>query len=163
FGEPTTPGGATIGLRAVESGVYASEDALISDIAAVHQKGKKVYLSLGGADGQPGLNNQRNVGDFITSVSALIDKYDLDGIDVDFEGSTLSLDPGDTDINNPRSPKIVNAIAAIKGVLAAGGKGGKRLELSMAPETFGVQVAMDAYGGAAGIYIPIINAFRNQL
>ena len=51
---------------------------------------------------------------FVSSVSAIIDRYGLDGLDIDFEGHSLSLNTGDTDFRNPTTPVIVNLISALK-------------------------------------------------
>ena len=40
--------------------------------------------------------------------------YRSAGLDVDFEGHSLSLNTGDTDFKNPTSPVIVNLISALK-------------------------------------------------
>jgi chitinase len=160
FIEPTTQLGSTLTLRAVEGGVYGSEQELIDDIKAVQARGQKVYGSLGGAEGVINVDNSQKVGNCVTSLNGLIDKYNLDGLDIDLEGGSLSLDPGDTDFRNPRTARVTGVIQCIRGVLSAQPRG---FGLSMAPETFLVQVGMEVYAGAAGAALPVIFAFRNEM
>ena len=56
---------------------------------------------------------------FVSSVSAIIDRYGLDGLDIDFEGHSLSLNTGDTDFRNPTTPVIVNLISALRTLKSA--------------------------------------------
>ena len=105
---------------------------------------------------------------FVSSVSAIIDRYGLDGVDIDFEGHSLSLNTGDTDFKNPTTPVIVNLISALKSLKA---RYGANFVLTMAPETFFVQLGYQYYGSGpwggqdprAGSYLPVIYAMRNDL
>ena len=67
---------------------------------------------------------------FVSSVSGIIDTWGLNGIDIDFEGHSLSLNTGDTDFKNPTTPVIVNLISALKTLKAKYGSG---FVLTMAP------------------------------
>jgi chitinase len=104
----------------------------------------------------------------VRTVSAIIDKFGLDGIDIDLEGHSLELDTGDNDFKNPKSAVIVNLIAAVKDLKS---KYGSRFVLTMAPETFFVQLGYQFYGSGpfggqdarAGAYLPVIYALRNDL
>ncbi len=101
-------------------------------------------------------------------MSAIIDKYGLDGVDIDFEGHSLSLNTGDTDFKNPTTPVIVNLISALKSLKSRYGAG---FVLTMAPETFFVQLGYQYYGSGpfggqdprAGSYLPVIYALRDFL
>jgi chitinase len=102
----------------------------------------------------------------VDSVSGIIDKYGLDGLDVDFEGHSLYLDSGDTDLQHPTTPVIVNLIDALKTLKS---RYGDSFVLSMAPETFFVQVGYQYYGGGGGAdnrtgaFLPVIDALRDAL
>ena len=80
----------------------------------LQSKGKKVLLSIGGQNGQVQLKDAAARNKFVSSVSNIIDTYGLDGLDIDFEGHSLYLDPGDKDFKNPTTPVIVNLISALK-------------------------------------------------
>ncbi|GAA2613338.1 hypothetical protein Adu01nite_05740 [Paractinoplanes durhamensis] len=171
FGEPTSATSGDIRFTlcpATECPGVETEAAFIAAIKAKRAAGKKVLLSIGGANGQVQLTTTAARDTFVSSVSAIIDKYGLDGVDVDFEGHSLSLNTGDTDFKNPTTPVIVNLISALKSLKA---RYGTNFVLTMAPETFFVQLGYQYYGSGpwggqdprAGSYLPVIYALRNDL
>jgi chitinase len=155
FGESDVDG-ATIRLIP-DTRTSAAE--IQADTAQLRSEGKIVALSIGGANSQVQLNTAAQRQAFIDSVSGLIRQYGLNGIDIDLEGGSLSLNPGDLDFRNPTTPKIVNLISAVRAIKAQF----PNLYLSMAPETFFVQVGFATYGGAAGAYLPVIHGLRDIL
>ncbi|MFC3454479.1 chitinase [Amycolatopsis speibonae] len=171
FAEPTsvTSGELRFGLCPVaECPNVESEAEFIAGIKAQRAKGKKVVVSVGGQNGQVQLTTSAARDAFVSSASAIIDKYGLDGIDIDFEGHSLSLDAGDSDFKNPKTPVVVNLISALKTLKA---RYGNDFVLTMAPETFFVQLGHQFYGpgpnGSAdprsGAYLPVIHALRDSL
>ncbi|GGS47462.1 chitinase [Actinokineospora fastidiosa] len=169
FGEPTsvTSGDIRFSLCPVaECPNVESEAEFIAAVRAKQAKGKKVLISIGGQNGQVQLTTTAARDRFVSSVSAIIDRYGLDGLDIDFEGHSLYLNRGDTDFRNPTTPVIVNLISALKSLKA---RYGSRFILTMAPETFFVQVGYQFYGGAGGgdnrtgSYLPVIHAMRDAL
>ncbi|MFH8881095.1 chitinase [Streptomyces californicus] len=171
FGEPTsvTSGDIRFSLCPVtECPNVESEADFKAAIKAKQAAGKKVLISIGGQNGQVQLNSTAARDAFVTSVSKIIDTYGLDGLDIDFEGHSLSLNTGDTDFRNPTSPVIVNLISAVKTLKA---KYGSDFVLTMAPETFFVQLGYQFYGSGpwggqdprAGAYLPVIHALRDDL
>ncbi|MEO8664002.1 MAG: glycosyl hydrolase family 18 protein [Ignavibacteria bacterium] len=136
--------------------------ALKQQIDTMHLRGKKVIISIGGANDPVTLNdtNQRNT--FATSVMNIINTYGLDGIDIDFEGSSISVSGGT--IANPTDAKIINLIYAIRMIMDQFRiLYGKKMILTMAPETAFVQGGMSAYGGIWGAYLPVIHALRDSI
>ncbi|WP_231891328.1 fibronectin type III domain-containing protein [Paenibacillus swuensis] len=131
-----------------------------SDIAYLQSLGKKVHISIGGANATVELNTAAAKQNYVNSLKSIIQTYGFDGIDIDLEGSSLSLNGGDTDYKNPTTPKVVNLISATREVLNAFGPG---FELTMAPETAYVQGGLIAYGGPWGAYLPVIHALRDRL
>ena len=131
-----------------------------ADVAQLKSEGKKVLLSIGGANGTVELGSEADKQNFINSVAGIVTQYGLNGIDVDFEGSSVTLNAGDLDFRNPTTPKIINLISALRTLRD---RFGPTFILSMAPETFYVQVGFDAYGGAAGAYLPVIHGVRDIL
>ncbi|GLS03627.1 hypothetical protein GCM10007860_07720 [Chitiniphilus shinanonensis] len=170
FAEPTSSTSGQVAFKmcpSTECPNVESEAEFIAAIKAKQAKGKKVLISIGGANGQVRLESPAAATAFVNSVSAIIDKYGLDGLDVDFEGHSLQLNAGDNDVANPTSPVIVNLISALKQLKA---KYGSKFVLTMAPETFFVQLGYSFYGGTcagcdtrAGAYLPVIYAMRNDL
>jgi chitinase len=171
FGEPTSVTSGDIRFRlcpVAECPGVESEAEFIAAIRAKQQQGKKVLISIGGQNGQVQLTTTAARDTFVSSVSAIIDRYGLDGLDVDFEGHSLSLNTGDTDFRNPTTPVIVNLISALRTLKQ---RYGSRFVLTMAPETFFVQLGYQYYGlgpwggqdPRAGSYLPVIYALRNDI
>ncbi|ABC27762.1 Chitinase [Hahella chejuensis KCTC 2396] len=131
-----------------------------ADIAAVQARGQKVIISIGGAEAIVRLTDANAEEEFVDSMTALIREYGFDGFDIDLEGSSLSLDAGDTDFKNPKSPVLTHLISASKRIIS---NFGGNLMLTMAPETYYVQGGFSAYGGGSGAYLPVIHALRNEL
>ncbi|MGW6556995.1 chitinase [Streptomyces hydrogenans] len=171
FGEPTSVTSGDIRFKlcpVAECPNVESEADFKAAIKAKQAVGKKVLISIGGQNGQVQLATTAARDTFVSSVSKIIDDYGLDGLDIDFEGHSLSLQTGDTDFRSPTSPVIVNLIQAVKTLKA---KYGAKFVLTMAPETFFVQLGYQYYGSGpwggqdprAGAYLPVIHALRDDL
>ncbi|MFJ9031244.1 chitinase [Streptomyces sp. NPDC102274] len=171
FGEPTSVTSGDIRFSLCPVAECPNVESVAEFKAAIRAKqaaGKKVLISIGGANGQVQLSTTAARDTFVSSVSKIIDEYGLDGLDIDFEGHSLSLNTGDTDFRNPTTPVVVNLISAIKTLKA---KYGADFVLTMAPETFFVQLGYQYYGSGpwggqdprAGSYLPVIHALRDDL
>ncbi|MFF3456656.1 chitinase [Streptomyces sp. NPDC002730] len=171
FGEPTSVTSGDIRFSLCPATECPNVESAADFKAAVKAKqaaGKKVLISIGGQNGQVQLATTAARDTFVSSVSKIIDEYGLDGLDIDFEGHSLSLNTGDTDFRSPTSPVIVNLISAVKTLKA---KYGSKFVLTMAPETFFVQLGYQYYGSGpwggqdprAGAYLPVIHALRDDL
>ncbi|MFD6492334.1 chitinase [Streptomyces sp. NPDC059944] len=171
FGEPTSATSGDIRFNrcpVAECPTVESDADFKAAIKAKQAAGKKVLISIGGQNGQVQLTTTAARDTFVSSVSKIIDTYGLDGLDIDFEGHSLSLDASDTDFKSPTTPVVVNLISALKTLKA---KYGAKFVLSMAPETFFVQLGYQYYGTGkwggqdprAGAYLPVIHALRDDL
>ncbi|MFE0423412.1 chitinase [Streptomyces sp. NPDC058953] len=171
FGEPTSVTSGDIRFSLCPVAQCPNVESVTDFKAAIKAKqaaGKKVLISIGGQNGQVQLSSTGARDAFVTSVSRIIDEYGLDGLDIDFEGHSLSLNTGDTDFRAPTTPVIVNLISAVKTLKA---KYGAKFVLTMAPETFFVQLGYQFYGSGpwggqdprAGSYLPVIHALRDDL
>jgi len=152
--------GSTSLIRFVPDAVNTSVNEVKSDIAILKSRGKKVLISIGGANSHVQLNTTTDRQNFINSMIGIISEYGFDGMDIDLEGSSVSLNGGDLDFRTPTTPRIVNLISAIRTIADMFGP---NFVLSMAPETFFVQVGFEVYGGSAGAYLPVIHALRDKL
>ncbi|MFH8613502.1 chitinase [Streptomyces sp. NPDC017979] len=171
FGEPTSVTSGDIRFSLCPATECPNVESVADFKAAIKAKqaaGKKVLISIGGQNGQVQLASTGARDAFVSSVSRIIDEYGLDGLDIDFEGHSLSLNTGDTDFRSPTTPVIVNLISAVKTLKA---KYGAKFVLTMAPETFFVQLGYQFYGSGpwggqdprAGSYLPVIHALRDDL
>ncbi|MGL5152741.1 MAG: carbohydrate-binding protein [Clostridium sp.] len=164
FGEGTTPSSGDIRFTPHN----ATPEEFKEDVKYLQSQGKKVLISIGGEKGQVNLETTAARDNFVRTVSSIIDTYGLDGLDIDFEGHSLYFNQGDKDLKNPTTPVIVNLISALKEICA---KYGDDFVLTMAPETFFVQMGKTFYGGLTdggadrrtGAYLPVIDALRNEL
>ncbi len=152
--------GTTYNMTFIPDGV--SQLTLKKQIDTMHLRGKKILISIGGANDPVSLpdTNKRNT--FIASMMTILNYYGFDGIDIDLEGSSVSVSGGT--ISNPVDAKIINLINAIKKIMDMyRTQFGKKMMLTMAPETAYVQGGMSAYAGVWGAYLPIINALRDSI
>lgn len=133
-----------------------------TQIQSVQATGKKVFISLGGGLHPVRMVNQTQQDTFVNTMSGILDYYGFDGIDIDFEGSSL-LAIGNN-INQPADSGAHYLIRAIRQLMGRHRTMYQRkLGLTMAPETAFVQGGMAAYGGIWGAYLPVIQALRDSL
>jgi len=136
-----------------------SQASFIQGVQLLQSRGQKVLLSLGGANTEVRLETTEARDNFVSSMVDIINTYGFDGIDIDLEGGSLSLDGGDT-ITAPQTPAVVNMISAIQIIKS---NFGPDMLLTMAPETAYVQGGFSTFGGIWGAYLPLIHALRNDL
>ena len=152
--------GTTYNMTFIPDGV--SQLTLKKQIDTMHLRGKKILISIGGANDPVSLpdTNKRNT--FIATMMTIINTYGFDGMDIDLEGSSVSVSGGT--ISNPVDAKIINLIYAIRKIMDQYRiQFGKKMMLTMAPETAYVQGGMSAYSGVWGAYLPIIDALRDSI
>ncbi len=131
-----------------------------ADIAYLKSHGKKVMISLGGGGQHFTLADPARVPNYISSVTKIVEDYGFDGIDIDFESPSLSIDPGDTDFKHPTTPSIVNLIAALRQLHD---HFGPTFMISLVPEGTQIPSGYPSYGGQFGSYLPITWAIRDIL
>jgi chitinase len=131
-----------------------------ADIAYLKSQGRKVMISLGGGGQHFTLADPKRVPNFVSSVTRIVSEYGFDGIDIDFESPSLSIDPGDTDYKRPTTPSIVNLISALRQLHDHFGPG---FMISLVPEGTQIPAGYPSYGGQFGSYLPITYAIRDIL
>ena len=131
-----------------------------SDIAYMKGKGRKVMISLGGGGQHFTLADPKRVPNFVASVEKIVEDYGFDGIDIDFESPSLSIDPGDTDFRHPTTPSIVNLIDALRQLHD---HFGEKFMISLVPEGTQIPAGYPSYGGQFGSYLAITYAIRDIL
>jgi len=142
--------------------ILGTQAAFISQIQTLQSQGRKVIVSIGGESDPVSIQTvaQRNV--FISSLDGVLNTYGFDGVDIDFEGTSLSISGGT--ISAPIDAPIINLIAGLKQVMQDyRATHNKKLLLTMAPETADVQGGMSAYGGIWGSQLPVIDALRDSI
>jgi chitinase len=140
-----------------------SQNVLINKIQSLQSQGKKILLSVGGANATIDLTTTANKNAFVSSMTTLINTYGFDGIDIDIENGNSILVNGGT-IASPGNIAQVNLIDAIKQIMANYRTShSQKLLLTMAPETAYVQGGQSAFGNIWGGYLPIIHGLRDSL
>lgn len=155
FAEPQTPGGAAMSFTPYNASVSEFQN----DVQLLHGRNQKVLISVGGANVHLDLQTTAQANDFANSMITIIETYGLDGLDVDLEGGSLSLNAGDMDFRNPTTPRITHFIDALQTIA---NHFGPNFILTAAPETAYVQGGYSVYGGLYGAYLPLIYAFRDR-
>ncbi|WEM43695.1 Ig-like domain-containing protein [Photobacterium sp. DA100] len=123
------------------------------DIQALQAEGRKVVLSLGGAEGTIILNDDASEQAFVDSLTAIVQEWGFDGLDVDYESGSGLVNGSEIQKRLPR------ALRSIQDKL------GRDLYLTMAPEHPYVQggYVSIADGSVWGAYLPVIDATRDML
>ena len=139
-----------------------SQATFISQIQTLHTQGRKVLISIGGATAPVKLNTIQERDTFVTTMTDILNTFNFDGIDIDLEGSSLSLTGGT--ISNPTDQPIIHLINGIKQIMVNyRTTHNQKMLLTMAPETAFVQGGQSAYAGIWGAYLPVIDGLRDSL
>jgi len=140
-----------------------SQANFIAQVQTMQSQGKKVLISIGGATASIDLSSMQNKNAFINSITAIIDTFGFDGIDIDIESGNSILIAGGS-ITAPGSVAQQHLIEAIQQImLNHRNTHQEKLLLTMAPETAYVQGGQSAFGSIWGGYLPIIDALRDSL
>ncbi|MBL0126131.1 MAG: T9SS type A sorting domain-containing protein [Flavobacteriales bacterium] len=158
FAEPAA--GTTYDMVFTPSGT--PQGTFIAQVAALHASGRKVLISIGGANATVHLNSDTERDQFRASMLAIIATYGFDGVDIDLEGASVSITGGT--ISAPVDAPLLRLIDAIEGMADDFElTHGVPMTLTMAPETAFVQGGQSAFGGIWGAYLPLIHALRDRI
>jgi len=140
--------------------IKESDAAIKAAIARLQRRGIDVLISVGGGNHPIELHTPKQRDDFAASLIRLVQQYGFDGVDINLEGVSTVLDPGDLDFRNPTTPKIQHLIQAIERV---DNHFRQELILSVAPETVFVFGGYAKYGEGFGGYLPVLHRLRDRL
>ncbi|WP_264530669.1 glycosyl hydrolase family 18 protein [Flavobacterium sp. N502540] len=137
---------------------------LKDDIKFLRDKGIPVIVSIGGQNGHVELNTVAQKDVFVKGLKEIIDYYNFDGVDIDFEGTSMDFGAGVlTDFSYASIsayPKLKNVVDAFKELKANYGSG---FILTAAPEAYYVQGGYSNYGNRPGSFLPVIYNLRKEL
>lgn len=135
-----------------------------ADIKALQDKGIPVLVSVGGQNGHVELNTVTEKDTFVNGVVSILNEYGFDGLDIDFEGSSMNFGAGAlTDFSYSsvsNYPKLKNVIDAIKEIDTQMGSG---FHITAAPEVQYVQQGSTAFANNWGSFLPVIDNIRDIL
>ncbi|KIQ21061.1 glycoside hydrolase [Flavobacterium sp. MEB061] len=158
-----TPVLTTNDTRYLTNGVF-NKQLLKNDIKSLRDSGVPVIVSIGGQNGHVVLDNATQKNIFVNGLKAIIDEYQFDGVDIDFEGGSMNFNAGGLrDISYAgisAYPRLKNVVDAFKELKAYYGPG---FLLTAAPETQYVQGGYSTYTDTFGSFLPIIQNLRNEL
>ena len=139
-----------------------SQATFISQMQTLQAQGRKILISIGGATAPITLNNTAERDTFVTTMTQVINTFGFDGLDIDLEGSSLTVTGGT--ISNPVDASVINLIDAVKQIMANyQTANNQKMILTMAPETAFVQGGQSGYGGIWGAYLPVIYGLKDSL
>ena len=146
FAEATgTPGEVTFGVDpglAAALGGY-SDDAFKADVAALHARGTKVVLSVGGEAGRVSVGDSASAATFASSVRGIMTEYGFDGVDIDLE-------------NGLNPTYMAQALRSLHDAVGAG------LIITMAPQTIDMQSTGGSYFALALAIKDILTVVHTQ-
>ena len=135
-----------------------------ADIKALQDSGVPVLVSVGGQNGHVELNSVAEKDTFVNGVVAILNEYGFDGLDIDFEGSSMNFGAGaltDFSYSSVSSyPKLKNVIDAIKEIDTQMGSG---FHITAAPEVQYVQQGSTAFTDNWGSFLPVLDNIRSIL
>ncbi|GHH77414.1 hypothetical protein GCM10018793_25430 [Streptomyces sulfonofaciens] len=120
-----TPGAVSFSVDSSGLGGY-TEDQFKADVAAKQADGKKVVISIGGANGTVSVTDDASAQAFADSVHTLMQTYGFDGVDIDLENG-------------------LNSTYMSKALQSLGQEAGSGLVVTMAPQTVDMQSPDNEY------------------
>ncbi|MFH7010918.1 glycosyl hydrolase family 18 protein [Flavobacterium sp. FlaQc-52] len=149
--------------RYFTNGVFDPQ-LLKNDIKFLRDKGIPVLVSIGGQNGHVVLETVAQKDIFVSGIKTIVDQYHFDGLDIDFEGSSMNFEAGalkDFSYSSISTyPKLKNVVDAFKELKTNYGSG---FILTAAPEAYYVQAGYNTYGNGVGSFLPVIHNLRNEL
>ena len=137
---------------------------LIADIKSIQDEGIPVIVSVGGQNGHVELNTITQKETFVDGTLAILREYGFDGLDIDFEGSSMNFGAGalmDFSYSSVSAfPKLKNVIDAIKEIDSQMGAG---FHITAAPEVQYVQQGSTAFVDNWGSFLPVMHNIRDIL
>jgi chitinase len=143
-----------------------SRSQFLSDLDSLHARGAKVVLSVGGAADPVRLTSDSERDRFVATLDSLLQSMSdkVDGIDLDFESSSMDFGAWTMASPAPGQTRIVAAVRTVMQKYRA--RTGRKLLLTMAPELIYLQGALsrwqtdNAHGGA---WLPVLQALRDSV
>ncbi|MCB0819541.1 MAG: T9SS type A sorting domain-containing protein [Bacteroidetes bacterium] len=140
----------------------ATPSEFAADIQLLQSQDKKVLFSIGGATAPVHVSSEQEKSVFVNTILDIIQTYQPDGLDIDFEGASLSVSGGT--ISEPVDQSVLLIIDAFREIMESFHQTyGRKMMLTAAPETAFVQGGQSAYGGIWGAYLPVLDALRDSL
>lgn len=140
-----------------------STNTIKQDIQTVQSEGKKVIVSIGGANGSFKLNSTADKNTFVTKVKNFITEYNVDGIDIDIEIAGYICPSTSRNINAPEShiQRLVDGVKEVHTWFQT--TYGKKMILTTAPEITYTTGGMSPWNTCNGALLPFIQLLSDEL
>lgn len=141
---------------------YASHAAFKADVKMLQDAGIPVLISIGGQNGHVQLSTEQQKTTFVNGVTAICEEYGFDGLDIDYEGGSMTaFTPESTSLeySSIMDTELKNGIDAIREIHAYFGND---FLITAAPETAYVQDGRLNYPNG-GQFLPFIYNIRDIL
>lgn len=132
------------------------------DVRALQAAGIPVLISIGGQNGHVEIRNVAEKDAYVQGVIDIVTEYNFDGIDIDYEGGSMTILNGPQDsieYDDITDPELKFGIDAIREIKAHFGEG---FIITAAPELAYVQEGRFAYPNSSQ-FIPFLHNIRNIL
>ncbi len=140
-----------------------SKSQLKADIPVVQAQGRKVIMSIGGANGSFKLNNTADKNTFVEKTKNIITEYGVDGIDIDIERSVYICPSSNQSLSSPQT-HIQLLIDGCKELLSwYQSTYGKKMILTTAPEVAYTIGGTSPWNDCNGALLPFIEQLRDDI
>jgi chitinase len=140
-----------------------SATQLKSDIPIVQAEGKKVLISIGGANGSFKLNSVTDKNTYVTKVKDFITEYKVDGIDIDIERTPYICHNG-TQSMSSAATHFQYLIDGTKELLTwYKATYNKKMILTTAPEISYTTGGLSPWNDCNGVFLPFIEQLRDDI
>lgn len=161
----TTRQGTDHDLRFDLPGGYLRNRFLV-DLDSLHRRGTTVILSVGGAADPVRLTTDAERDRFVFTLDSILVAHQdrIDGIDLDFESTSMDFGPWTLAAPAAGQTRIVDAVKTVMRRYRE--RTGRKLLLTMAPEVVYIQGGLSRWqtdNSHGGAWIPVIEGLRDSL
>ena len=144
---------------------YPTDQSFKDEVASLQTAGVKVLISIGGQNGHIVLNNDTEKNTYVNGVIEIVEKYGFDGIDIDYEGSSMTAladsHKSSLDYDDLTNTKLILAIDAIREIHQHFTDKGQEFIVTAAPEIAYVQDGN--VNPLLGQFLPVLHNIRDIL
>lgn len=161
----TTRDGTDHDLRFDLPGGYLRNRFLV-DLDSLHKRGATVVLSVGGASDPVRLTSDTERDRFVYTLDSILIAHQdrIDGIDLDFESTSMDFGSWTLDAPAPGQTRIIDAVKTVMQRFRE--RTGRKMILTMAPEVVYIQGGLSRWqtdNSHGGAWIPVIEGLRDSL
>lgn len=140
-----------------------NKSGLKADIPVLQAQGKKILISIGGANGSFKLSSTSEKNTFVQEVKDFIIEYGVDGIDIDIERTAYMCPTGAQSLNAAET-YMQNLIDGCKELLTwYHSQYGKKMILTTAPEVSYTVGGTSPWNACNGAFLPFVEQLKDDI